>query len=755
MLEHRKPEHLQDYFRKLSERKQKGIYFCRLNGYNEEIDNFIEQYYEKARQSGAVIEGRIPNPDEKNLAYYGEIMGSAYRLDRDFISQSLKKWLPRMGEYQRKAVAGAIYDTLDDMKRKGKNENIQKNAYIKFMCWLYYKFERVTEQLGQEEVPKILYEGDISNYELKLILVLAGAGCDVVLLQYKGDAAYRKLDPESEYSYAYQAASERPFPPEYCIKFMRDRKASRQNRERLYGPKSSYAGCVNAWATGKEYEDLTRAPAVRGNDKNCFYNCFYRLRGVEDKTIYANRLYRLWLDLKNAGRKTVIVEGEIKAPSTEEIAQIRRDNYDRFDRMIAALEVNLPNFSDFELQKLVKKAFVDTLAGEQEAAGGNLNKLNNRAVYLLCWLKRFQSDLFSGLKLPEVSCFIHLGGCKNGNEAMFLKFLAKLPVDVVILVPDLNDSCCLTDPMLLEKKYEQSHHMEHYPTEDTQVLMGTAAYHAERDLDQMMYQDSGIYRNQQYGRATSVTLRTMFEEIPILWDEEMKYRPNFSVVDSVVNIPVIYSKISGVKDGDVNAYWNFIRPLVTEDTILVKQAPYIAENAPNPMKSYAIQFYKNGRLQREKIKNHKDYPYAYLREEIQEYILDKLQLLIQQKLIQGIGENGMEYTVIATVLNLNKDILRLLQKFDFTKKNPKLLYINTTETMISLEDSIVCAFLNLVGFDVIFFVPTGYRNVEKYFNKIVMEEHQIGEYKYDLTVPDLKSSNNRRFWQINFFKRGN
>ena len=67
--------------------------------------------------------------------------------------------------------------------------------------------------------------------------------------------------------------------------------------------------------------------------------------------------------------------------------------------------------------------------------------------------------------------------------------------------------------------------------------------------------------------------------------------------------------------------------------------------------------------------------------------------------------SGTEYTIVATVLNLNKEIVRLLQKFDFTKKNPKVIYINPTEKPISLEDSIVTAFLNLVGFDVVFFVP--------------------------------------------------
>ena len=100
----------------------------------------------------------------------------------------------------------------------------------------------------------------------------------------------------------------------------------------------------------------------------------------------------------------------------------------------------------------------------------------------------------------------------------------------------------------------------------------------------------------------------------------------------------------------------------------------------------------------------------------------------------------------------------MIQKFDFTKKNPKVIYINTSEKMISLEDSIMIAFLNLVGFDILFFVPTGYQCVEKYFAKNIMEEHQIGEYKYDLQVPDLNSiplNSTRPGWREKIFKRGN
>ena len=203
-------------------------------------------------------------------------------------------------------------------------------------------------------------------------------------------------------------------------------------------------------------------------------------------------------------------------------------------------------------------------------------------------------------------------------------------------------------------------------------------------------------------------------------------------------------------------YWVGIKKLLTPEALLIKGASYLRPEDPNPVKAYATGFLKNGKLQRAKIKAHSCYTYGVLREEVQEHILDKLQLMLDRRVVKGIYENGTEYTVIATVLHMNKDILRMLQKFDFTKKNPKIVFINTTEAVLTLEDSILMAFLNLAGFDIVFFVPTGYQCVERYFNSIGMEEHQIGEYVYDLRIPDFDTISNktRQSWRERLFKRG-
>lgn len=756
MFQHIKIKELNDFFIELNNRTGKGIYFYRINGYNQQIYEFIKKYYEAARNSGVVIEGRIPNPDENNLSYYNEIMGMDFQLTMGFITLSLKKWLPRMNDYQRNTVAASIYDTLESLKKQGKNDNMLKNAYIKFMCWLYYRFERIVNQLGDNRVPKILYEGDISNYEFLLIRVLANAGCDVVLLQYHGDAGYIKLDTASEFSDNLALPDMKNFPPEFSLKWLRSEIQNSLNNERLYGKKPEVLNCTNAWIEGKGLEDLKTAIQSRGNDPKLFYNCFERINGVWDKLTYMNDLYQFQMELKNAKRKLVIVDNEISPPSVDEIGMVKRKSYQTQEQMILDLSSNFNNISNIGLQRLLVKGFVDVILEESKKQGMTLNKLTNKAVYLICWIKRYKDGLFVNWKMPEISCFIHMGGCRNENEALFLKYLARLPVDVLVLNPDLNMKCCLEDSLLYEVNYTDTLAVKKYPQENTEIHIGTAAYHAERELDTIMYNDSGMYRNQQYGKAVSVTLQTMYEEIAILWGQELKYRPNFSIVDEVVNIPVIFAKVSGVKDNDVQQYWSGIKALATGDTFFINDVPFINPTDENPVKAYAAEFFKNGKLQRNKIKSHQSYRYGVLREEIQNHILDKLQVLIDRKIIKGTFENGTEYTIISTVLNMKKEIIRLIQKFDFTKMNPKIVYINATENTISLEDSILTAFLNLVGFDIVFFVPTGYQSVEKYFNKKLMEEHQIGEYVYDLHVPEFSavSSNTRPKWRDKIFKRG-
>ena len=722
-------EKLHDYFSACSRRREQAVFFYRVAGYSGEVAAFLTQYDQAARTNGVVIEGRIPNPDPKQLDYLAEMMGSDFQLDAGFLTQKLTRWLPRLTGAQREAVVTAMTATLQDLQAHGKNENMLRNAYIKYMCWLYYKFERILGRLGGDELPKILYDGTVSSYELQLLVILARAGADIVLLERAGDAGYLRCDPTSQYAQLYQAPGLTPFPADFSLRQLREQGRQQAERQKLYGAPAGIAPCTNAWMKAPDVKEILTAVRARGDDPKLFYNAFVVQYGVEDKLLFPSDMVAFYQQLKREGRKVCLENGRLPPPTPEEIAAVRRRNHQTAEQLAADLAANLQYPNNQQLQTLMRQAFLDVVLEEDKAVGGNLNRLLNKAVYLVAWMKRYQKDLFQNWQAPEVGVFILFGACSGDNEALFLRLLAKLPVDVLVLLPDLNAPCVLKDPALLDLHKEHSLPMTDFPVEPSQMRVRTAAYQAEREMDSILYQNTGLYRAKQHQKAEAVTLQTMYEEIGLLWDQELKYRPGFAAEGDTVTVPVLLEKICGMKDGPILPYWLEIKKLVTPETTLVTKLPWQTGLEPNPMKPYATQFLRQGRLQREKIKQHKDYPYGILRPEIQDYLLDKLQVLLDEKLIAGTYQNGTEYTIVSTILGLPKDLLRRIQNFDFTKKNPKLIIISTTEETLSLEDSILVAFLNLVGFDILFFVPTGYQSIEKYFQKPFANEHQLGPYR--------------------------
>ena len=732
-------EKLHDYFSVCSCRREQAVFFYRMAGYSGEVAAFLTQYDQAARTNGVVIEGRIPNPDPKQLDYLAEMMGSDFQLDAGFLTQKLTRWLPRLTGAQREAVVTAMMATLQDLQAHGKNENMLRNAYIKYMCWLYYKFERILGRLGGDELPKILYDGTVSSYELQLLVILARAGADIVLLERAGDAGYLRCDPTSQYAQLYQAPGLTPFPADFSLRQLREQGRQQAEWQKLYGAPAGIAPCTNAWMKAPDVKEILTAVRARGDDPKLFYNAFVVQYGVEDKLLFPSDMVAFYQQLKREGRKVCLENGRLPPPTPEEIAAVRRRNHQTAEQLAADLAANLQYPNNQQLQTLMRQAFLDVVLEEDKTVGGNLNRLLNKAVYLVAWMKRYQKDLFQNWQAPEVGVFILFGACSGDNEALFLRLLAKLPVDVLVLLPDLNAPCVLKDPALLDLHKEHSLPMTDFPVEPSQMRVRTAAYQAEREMDSILYQNTGLYRAKQHQKAEAVTLQTMYEEIGLLWDQELKYRPGFAAEGDTVTVPVLLEKICGMKDGPILPYWLEIKKLVTPETTLVTKLPWQTGLEANPMKPYATQFLRQGRLQREKIKQHKDYPYGILRPEIQDYLLDKLQVLLDEKLIAGTYQNGTEYTIVSTILGLPKDLLRRIQNFDFTKKNPKLILISTTEETLSLEDSILVAFLNLVGFDILFFVPTGYQSIEKYFQKPFANEHQLGPYRYDLQVPDFRT----------------
>lgn len=747
MLLHQKIKGLEDFFKRQNERKPKGVYFYRINSYDETILEFIRKYYDLAKREGAIIDKNIENPTADNIAYFNEIIGDKYVHGPGFMAEALKKWLPRIKDYQRASIADGIYDTLEVLRRQGKNIDILKNNFIRIMCWLYYNFYNIMERLGNDDVPKIIFWGNVNFSELSTLKILSNAGADIILVQPGGDSKYMTIDPKSEYSIDLGMGSE-SFPAGFDLQWLLKQHEEDKSKRLLYSNKASAKANTNTWLSGDLFEDLKNTR--RGENTSFFYNMFARINGCDNRNTYVNNLYLLYQDLKKANRSIKVINNKITNPNVDEISKIKRGNYANENQLIMDLKKNI-NLKSNTFIDVARDAFVDTMIETGKLMNMDLNKMMNKGIYILCWFQRYIPDLLGNTDIHSPApILIYFGNVETDTESLFLNMVAKLPIDVIIFNPEKKGDKLIGE-RLYEVHFEETLKVNEYPTDGNNLSMGTMAYNAERDLDTMMYSDTGMYRDMQFSKANIIKLSTTYEEINIYWKQEARFRPNFSTVDDIVNIPVIFAKISGVANSDTNTYFQNIKDLLTDTTLIYKNENIYDRNCT--VAAGVPSFFKNGRLDREGIKHSQIYKYDYLRAETQDYILDKLSELLRRKTIAGTGQNGTEYKIITIVLDLPKEILRFIQSFDFTKCPPKLIIVNTTETVISLEDSIIVAFLNLIGFDIVFFIPTGYDNVNKYFNNQIMEEHIIGNYLYDIAIPDFNRLRSVKEKKKSFFSR--
>lgn len=810
MLERTTLNRIDDFALPLSRRPVPGAYMVRVCGWSASVGEGVWRFHEMARQWGVIIENRIPNPDEGQVGYMTQVLGTDFEPTAAFAEAALVRWMPRMSEAHRRAFGEALARQYGELQRRGKPAGALRNLYIKLMCWLYYRFERLMPLLGRDDAPKLLYMGEsITAHELTMLAMLRDMGVDVLLVLTGGDAAYLGVDPESKWSQRYVEAGMGPFPEGFCLKsFRKERQAApavadrrppeppprpvkpspqtparpdgmaprrppvqatppqRGNADRVSAPPRTapvraenyfkapeWTLCTNAWMTEADCDQLLTPPASRGDDPKLMYNGFIRLRGVRDKLEYLNDLHRLYRQLVDGGRTVVAVDGPLPKAEPEELNAVRRrSRYASAEEMIVDLAGNLPADAPEPLVRLMQRAFTQVvrLAGKDSDSP---NRLLTAAVVLLCRIRRYHAGLFRGWKPDQVPVFILMGGCADADDALYVRWLARMPVDVLLPAPNLEKPCVLTDETLLELTGEESMDASKFPRDDATLRLSTMAAHAEKDLDALLYADSGLYRNRQFVRANAVTLRTTYDELFILWDQELRYRPGFSADGDGVTMPVLFAKVSGVEGGRLPAYWQRVRQLAGGEALYVRQLPMPLEEGS--FQALALKALKNGHIDRELLRRDRRYPFALLREELQDHLFDKLQLMLDRRLIEGTFVNGTEYTVLATALGMGKGLLRMLQAFDFTRKSPKVVCVDAKEDGATLQDAILLTLLNLVGFDVALFVPTGYRTIERFLADNLPVEHQIGEYIYDLTAPELDAmpQARRSGWLDRLFRR--
>ena len=718
---------LEACFLPLDRRTPSRSLFFRIIGRDAEgrIPALVDRFRTLAEANGASLEG-LPNPREEEINRFYQEAGGKFALDLPLIARQATLWLGQVRAAERPRLCKAVYDALSLLRERGANEHILKNVYTKFMCWLRGPLGRVLSKLGNGEPPKVLFLGDLSKHEAFFLCLLHQAGCDVWYVNYLSSGSYDKADPEGRFSTKVSggllSAPPPPAPPP--------------------PPPPPWDGAgrdldINQWvdqpvweAVVLPYSQRTAAPGKRGS-------VFAVLLGADERKTYRNRLFALKRALDAAPRAWMLMEQKLPPPTPAETEAFRiGDRRLSRPQLLRALAERMPAGRSWT--PLAQRALALAM---EPFPDKNENRFFNYSVRLACWLRRCAEQLFQNPGDGFPPALVYYGPITE-PEISLLWALAQMGADVLYVSPEKTDAFAkhFLPPVWMEAGFENSLPAEPFPRREEKVLERTTAYDAAQELNQLLYSDTGMFRDRQFARSQPVTLKTTYDEVGQLWPEEAQYRPSFRTEAGVVYVPNLFAKICGVDKGDLDLYWEKIRAMVTPNTHLITALPFWEKQPPdggmNPTEARA--FLHDGRIDPRAIKASRLYRYGYLPEDTQNYILEKIQALMDYDLIVNGGPN-VSPVMLSVLMNLDKELLRLLQSFDFTRTIPKLLIVDVTETMFTLEECILLAFLNLVGFDIVIYTPTGYRNLETHIRPDSFNTLTVGEFYYDLAVPDLRT----------------
>jgi len=702
--------------------------FTRYVGYDssDSFRGFLIQQFAASQKGGLFFREKLPMATTSEITAAAAYTAASFDKAED-LQKSIEMWLhasnvPCDGAALAEIMAKAVGDC-------GANK---KNTYFVLLCWLI-KYLGVRPSC-------LLYIGAPSLRELYFLLMMQAAGVKITLVSYGLDADYTKLSFKDRIT----VKSGRENAP-LQIDFSKVDLSLEAKLAEMRAEEEQASGLVKRLSTTAAgiFEDYLRDRKTRviqnggvyAEDGEIPVYCAAML-GFDDDVVYTNMLVKFKESFAGLKKQLIFIEKTLSNPNADEVKALGAVTRTSTEAMIdaLALTINLPG--DRTRTALARNALREILSGIDTA---NQTVVMNYANKLITWLYRCTQARKFSVRYEDIPVVLYYGDISQ-SEVYFLNFMSRCGFDVIYISPNLNNAELVISKNLDGRmqlfKLPQSRESGDYPAKAVKMKVATIAYSAERELDTKLYGgDTGIYRNFQFPNSQSVTLRTTFEEIDILWKEEARFRQGFSTAGNLVSVPNIFAKISGVEDENLDKYWDDVRRKLTPETILIEKKPNQSE--PQPDISAYRQFYRNGEIDAERLKNSPLNKYSFLPDRIQDMLFYKLQEACSSGFLKLSGDELM-CAVIHYGLSFGRDFLQIIQRFDFTRRIPKLIYIDAIEDTFTLRECVQVVLCNLIGFDVLIYTPSGYKNLETFVKNDAFEEHIMNRFMYNVEVPKFK-----------------
>lgn len=763
-----------DLLQPLKERAQdngKGIFFYRIIGFDHQTEfiNQITSLHERMINLGNLylyfIED-IPLPFNENLACgINKVFAKLNSTQSDILCDVLEK--ESLFPNAAVEIKGPFKTVLEAYLNKEPTANISmvKNFVSKLLLWMHQYIPELYKN-NTPWNPKILYYGNIKKHNVYWLILLSQIGCDVIYINPYTDSGYQQVDNNNQFSILIEGSTKIKLNPSPVKAITKPTEPLNFNALGKVVPIQGHTAIVKLKSTNDIFRDillpLNRRSGYLGNPAPIIPVYFYRhigINGTTDSAVdeYYNTLYLLDKTLQSTANGLLRLTNHIAMPGNKEIALYKSKLQHARTTLLQGSEIKLlinkiinaeilPTTISQPLNNTIKLAFQETLElFEQIEANSSIFKKENFALKLIGWINKYFAALYKSFHFLDNPKVLYYGEIKL-HEAYLLIYLSKIGCDVLYVNSDIQKDSTFKqiDPEEKHTKliqYEHSKELEQFPQHERTVRKATVAYSAAQEIEQVIYtEDVGLFKPWQFQNSMTkpITLKTTYDELKILWQEEAKIRPEFKVVANTVYVPNLFAKIRGTNE-QLSHYWHDYRELTSaKNSYLITSLPFTKVSySKRDLYASAFLFNSAGLIDKEKLFKSPFYRFSYLKTSLQEFIINKTNELINADVFINNNDKELRLKILMTIFTMEDNILRLIETFDFPAKIPKFIVYDSTKNIFSDEDAIIIAFLNLVGIDIAIFTPTNYNNIELKLREDLLDVHQLPEIQLDLPIPDF------------------
>ena len=613
-----------------------------------------------------------------------------------------------------------------------------RNFKVKLLYWCANDFSRVVEKLDRQEDVVIVINNEMSKHEKIFIRVLADCGATVLVISKNFDnneinhyIGVYNTELKSEVQEVKFGTSEQ-------IKYTRE-----TNQSNTTAVENNAKYLMQA---GVQYNSIDEVESALYTNNSIVKVFVSGMDNYIDACNFYAKLYKSCMSNTN----WVFANNGLPKPTYEQTSTIPRLANDKHDYILHTVLQFLKvgdNDTKEKISSIVKSIFNQ---GSNKELSGQI--LYNRLVYIVCTL----NSLYANRK-PD--CIVFYGAISK-NDVVIIDVLSMLDdISVVVACSDKNRAVRIAGLSLLDLPV--SSELFPVPLVDKRDGASTMAAQAERRVQQTLFSGDtlGMYKPGQFRACNVIDFNTTYEELKLWWNKELYLRPGFEAKGDIAIIPTIFKVVKGCI-GDNNLFIGEVQRYCCGKTLLCRdkaELDMLAEAGAhcNIRRGTDVNctrfedqkpFFENGKLNKDRIKSGRNYSYSFLDMNKQDMILDKIEdILINNKVNQRVFRTEQEFidAVLNIGLNLSMPILQNIQWFEFYTYNPNLILVLKDQNMPDINNMILLALLQNLGFDVVIYVPTSYSSIESLVGpKFVYNTNIIGEANYEVDTSKLRVTNN-------------